>query len=287
MENFEKYLSSLPKAKLSPKADRKIKFKLYRMIFISKVESFFDYNWKPILMNKRLAVVFSVLTIFFATSIYAYASGNVLPGNRLYPLKLAIEKIEQKVAVSDSAKIATNEKISARRLEEAVSLSKKNQTANIVATNKTNENIKININAELSSHKAVVNSILKLSNDNDKGSKSTEEIINKAKINDQKEVEYLNKIEENARLNKNEEVLQKVNEAKTIITNEKYKRQENNSEVQNKQLNNENNNNYIKENSSKNDSQNADNRQGENKRDNSSNRESSDSRQSDNNRNSD
>ena len=37
MENFEKYIASLPKAKLSRRANLKIKFKLYKLILLSKV----------------------------------------------------------------------------------------------------------------------------------------------------------------------------------------------------------------------------------------------------------
>jgi len=228
MENFEKYISDLPKAKLSVKADRKIKFRLYKLIALSKLEDIFSvFSLRSITFNRGVALAFGMLVVIFsATSFYAYASNAVIPGSSLYPIKIAIEKIEQKIAVSNTAKIANYEKISNRRLEEAVSLSKASATLDPVASNNANENIKNNINAELANHMAVVNSINSLGNT--VNATATAEVINKAQNNDKQELYYLNRIAENAKQTNNTEIIQKVNEAQKIIIEQKYNDNANN-----------------------------------------------------------
>ena len=213
MEILEKLLAALPKNKLKRSADFKIKFQLYRIIYLKRLKDTFNFfSWNFVVQRRYLALGLFILLIFGTTSVYAYASNNVAPGNKLYPLKIAIEKIEQTVAVSSSAKIANYKKLSTRRLQEAVVLSKEN------INSKQTENIKNNIDSEVNNHTAIVNHINNL-----KDAKKTATLIEQAKNNDQEEINYLDKIGEYAKNNQNEEVLQKVNEAKKVISDQKYK----------------------------------------------------------------
>jgi len=211
MEKLDRILAALPKHKLSRQADFKIKIQLYRLIFLGKLEK------TPVFAHKGLAFAMLLIMMFGTTAIYAYASGNVLPGTQLYPIKLAIETIEQKISVNLPTKISTYEKFSARRLQEAVTLSQKNLATSTDQT-AINQNIQKNINSEISNHQAVVNSI---NNIND-SAKATE-AISQAKKNDQAELNSLNKIADYAKTTNNQEVLQTVNEAKNRISRQEYK----------------------------------------------------------------
>jgi len=216
MDNLDKLLGALPKNKLNKRADLKIKFKLYYLIFLSRLRTLFDFStWRINSLNKGFVLAFCVVVVFSATSIFVYASDDILPGNQLYPLKIAVEKIEQVVALNPKAKIATYEKLSSRRLQEAVSLSQK-INKNIKTDNETaNLYIKNNILAEIKNHESAVNTINNL-----RESSSTAAVINSAKNNDQKEIEYLNRI---ASSSQNQDILQTVRNAKEIINHEDYK----------------------------------------------------------------
>lgn len=238
MEKLDRILAALPKHKLSRQADFKIKIQLYRLIFLGKLEK------TPVFAHKGLAFAMLLIMMFGTTAIYAYASGNVLPGTQLYPIKLAIETIEQKISVNLPTKISTYEKFSARRLQEAVTLSQKNLATSTDQT-AINQNIQKNINSEISNHQAVVNSI---NNIND-SAKATE-AISQAKKNDQAELNSLNKIADYAKTTNNQEVLQTVNEAKNRISRQEYKINQGTSEnnqnpvtVSPVKINQENNNN--------------------------------------------
>lgn len=218
MDKLDKLLSSLPKAKLSGQADRRIKYKLYRLIFLSKLEKLLAFsNYKAVFSNKGLAFALTIISIFSATSFYAYASDNVIPGNQLYPLKIAIEKLEKKIAINAPAKIATYEKLSNRRLQEAVNLSQINLKAGKTSDKIINENIEKNITAEIDNHETVVYSINNLSDPT-----KVEAAIYKAKKNDQSELNSLDKIAEYAQSVKDEKLLETVNKAKEIISHQKY-----------------------------------------------------------------
>lgn len=214
MDKLDKILSSMPKAKFSRQVDIKVKFKLYRLIFLEKLKSFNALPaYKMALAYKGLAFILAVTAIFSATSIYAYASNDIIPGTPLYPLKIAIEKIEQKIAITSTAKIDNYEKISNRRLQEAVNLS---QQENKIVSEKINKNIDTNI----ANNQKIKNSINKLSD-----SEAVAAIL-QAKKRDQKELESLNKIADFAKNRNDEAVLQKVNEAREIINHQEYKQDE-------------------------------------------------------------
>lgn len=222
MDHLDKLLSALPKNKLRRRADFKIKFRLYRLIFLNKLETAFDFS----ALNKGWAVAFAVLLVISTTSVYAYASDDVVPGNQLYPLKIAIEKIEQKIAVTPAAKIETYNKLSARRLQEAVVLSEKNPNSS------QTKNIKKNIEAEVINQAAILDRINKLDD-----RKKIESLISAVKENDKKKIDYLEKIDKYAKDNKNEEIIQKVNEAKEAISHQRYnnEKENDNSDDKNKE----------------------------------------------------
>ncbi|MEI6529388.1 MAG: DUF5667 domain-containing protein [Candidatus Falkowbacteria bacterium] len=232
MENLEKLLSELPQNKLSRQADLKIKFKLYKIIILNNLASIFDFsNLRIFSTNKALGVAAVILLICGTTSVYAYASNDILPGSQLYPVKIALEKIEQKITTNNTAKIANLEKFSERRLNEAVVLSQKKQESEKEGQ-KINEDIKKNIATELSNHEAVANHINNLEEGN-----NVEALITETKKNDQAEINYLDKIGEYAASNKNQEILDKVNEAKDKIKKQEYKRGNGNGWKKDEQLN--------------------------------------------------
>ncbi len=72
------------------------------------------------------AAVAIVLILGGSTTTYAYASESVLPNSPLYPLREAVEIVEEKVAISPASKAAVQRKLVERRLGEIRKMSKKN-----------------------------------------------------------------------------------------------------------------------------------------------------------------
>jgi len=122
MDNLEKQLSRLPKARLSAKADANIRLALHRAIWQDKL-MFLRIWLSP---SPRLAVLASVL-IFLVVSmslpVYAYASSSVTSDHFLYPVKRTVEKIELGLSFTPESKVETLIKISNHRLDEAFVLS--------------------------------------------------------------------------------------------------------------------------------------------------------------------
>jgi hypothetical protein len=134
MKNFEEQLNNLPKAKLSWRADLKIRTRLYRLQWKQNV----GVNAVFAVFNQR-AVLVSVLLLAFLFTLpaYAYASPSVVEGNVLYPLKRFVEKVELTIPKSSEDKAAIYEKHASRRLEEAEILSrqtKRNSADYLLAT---------------------------------------------------------------------------------------------------------------------------------------------------------
>jgi hypothetical protein len=221
MDNLEKIFTSLPKSKLGVLADFKIRFKLYRLITLGYLKNIFVFNFRHSLLSRGLIAAVVVFAIFSATAIFAYANNNIVPGDKIYPLKIAVEKLEQKITANKTAKIAVYEKMSVRRLKEAVNLSAENLSSN--SENKSNqekvtENINKNINEVVDNHQSVVNSINNLDNYD-----KAVEAVHKARDIDKMKTDYLNKIADYAQSNKDEKTLEKVVQAQEVIDNQKYK----------------------------------------------------------------
>jgi hypothetical protein len=256
MDNLEKILNSLPKNKLSRFADLKIRFQLYRLLTFAYLKKLFVFNHQVSLFNRGLVAAMIVVIIFGATSIFAYASAGVVPGNIIYPLKKVVEKLEQNIAPSKTAKIAVYEKQSVRRLEEAVNLSQKNSTTTPASENikdNISNSIEKNISEVVNNHQAVLESINKLGN-YDKASAA----VLQAKDADKAKNEYLDKIAEYAESNNDKQMLETVNQAQDIISNQKYKYQDQELEDNKKSDNQDNSHsdNIIKD---RNDNQKSDN----------------------------
>ena len=225
---LEKILNNLPKNKLSRRADLRIKFQLYRLLAFAYLKRLFSFNHELSLLNKGLVAAMVLVVIFGATSIFAYASDSVVPGNIIYPLKKAVEKLEQNIAPSKTAKIAAYEKQSVRRLEEAVNLSEKNSSTTPAAKNvkasikaSVSDDIEKNISEVVDNQQAVRESINKLG-DYQKASAA----VLQAKEADKAKSEYLDKIAEYAELSDDYQMLEVVNQAQNIINNQKYKYQD-------------------------------------------------------------
>jgi len=216
MDNLEKIFESLPKKKLGFFADWKIKIDLYRLMFFGRLNKTSGvFNWQPSILNKALIAAIVLFVIFGATSIFAYANNNIVPGDAIYPLKKVVEKLEQKIAPNKIAKIAVYEKVSVRRLQEALNLSKE---ASSTSVSSINEDINKNIKEVVVNHQAVVESINNLDN-YEKAAKQAA----KAKDLDKAKTDYLNQIAEYASSVKDEKTLEEVKQAQDIIDNQKYK----------------------------------------------------------------
>jgi len=229
MDNLEKILISLPKYKLGFWANLKIQFRLRRLMFWGRIKQAFRVNYNHNLFNRALATAVIVIVIFSVTSIYAYANDNVLPGDRFYPLKRVVEKIEQKIAPA-SAKINVVEKHSARRLEEAVSLSEQKSNVEVnklKEKEKVSESIKKNIEAVVSNQQEIVDSI----NEMDDYDRAVETITDVKKM-DKTKTDYLDQIINYAKTDKDEETVQKAEQAYESIDKQKYK-------IKNKEINRE------------------------------------------------
>lgn len=129
MDNLEKQLNRLPKARLRVGADASLRLKLHLVIWRERLEGF--RVWLS--PSPRLAVAFLVLIFLFTTlsvPVYAYTSNSVTSEHFLYPVKQTVEKIELGLSLSPESKAETLVKISNHRLDEAVVLSnKKNSEA--------------------------------------------------------------------------------------------------------------------------------------------------------------
>jgi len=222
MDNLEKILNTQKKNKLGVMANFKIQFRLRKLMVFGYLRNF--SNFKPeinqILFQRGLAVAIFVLLALSGTSIYAYASSDILPGDRFYPLKIAVEKIEQKVAPTSAVKIKVYEKHTNRRLEEAVNLSEQKNKASVEKEKKeaASQNIKKNIDTVVNNQQQIVDSINNL-NSIDQAVKS----VSDAKKVDKTKTKYLDQIIDYARDNQDEETMQKAEQARTKINNQKYK----------------------------------------------------------------
>lgn len=67
-----------------------------------------------------------ILILTGGTATYAYASESVLPDSPLYPLREAVEVIEEKIAISPESKAVVQRKLVERRLGEIRNMNKKN-----------------------------------------------------------------------------------------------------------------------------------------------------------------
>ena len=130
MNNLEQQLNKLPKGRLRPIANLKIRWRLYLLLWQKRL-----VNLSLVFVKVKLLPVSAILVmvmIIVVVPTYAYASSNVTVGHFLYPIKQALEKAELAVAITPVAKVNTYTKMAERRLAEASQLSQHqiNQTTN-------------------------------------------------------------------------------------------------------------------------------------------------------------
>ncbi len=134
MDNLEKELNKLPKARLSKRSDWRIRFNIYKKI-INKELKQFRLGFFPARFNYLPAVaLILLLAIIITVPGYAYASSKVTLGHPLYPIKQVIENAELSLAKTGEQKAETYAKLAERRVAEAEVLSKENKEEAIVKT---------------------------------------------------------------------------------------------------------------------------------------------------------
>ncbi|MFA5126814.1 MAG: DUF5667 domain-containing protein [Patescibacteria group bacterium] len=214
MDNLEKNLLNLPKPNLGRNTDLKIRSKIRWFVFFKNLRVALDLPIPktPILRPIFLSLLI-VAVIFGSTAAYAYANDSVTIGSALYPLKKAVENVQQNLSLTKNSKVDTLNNFSERRLKEAVNLVEENQQNDRIDQQAVASN---NIQATIDE---AVNNI-------DSAVKTSQEIVDvkaaqraKDKIKKKNEaiVQYLDNIEKIADINQNKEVINKVNEAKRAI----------------------------------------------------------------------
>ncbi len=244
MRNLVKKLSSLPQAKLSRRADFKIKFSLYRLMFLSSIEKM-SVSWKMIpLLTRGLSFAAIILLIFGTSSVYAYTSDTVIPGNPLYPLKLAVEKVEKVTAITPAAQVAVNEKLSDRRLKEAVNLSRTKVDASPENSEKISQKIENSITAAINNHQVAVEAKNKEQEAKNNFSENRNNQVTSIYVqeNDQAQTNYLNQIKKFAETSQDQRILDKVDEAHQEMnkSNNDYELKKGNDSSNNEKQNNNN-----------------------------------------------
>ncbi len=214
MENLEQQLSQLPKAKMSKKADWKIKLKIYNFLLVKNLKKSAQVFLHPHSLWARLSLSVLVMFVFLgATAVYAVNNDHIAPGHTFYPLKKTIENIEQQMALTKKAKVETLNKISERRLKEALTIAEHDeQEIDNDVSQKSNNNIEKNIEEALDHFDSAVVTVQKIENiENSK--KSREELKDKQEAM----VKYLDNIGQVIKNKNNEEILKKIDEAKKTI----------------------------------------------------------------------
>jgi len=216
MDNLEQKISNWPKYKLSFKANFKIKTKLYFILLKRGLSLWLqNFSWPYLNIKQFSAVALLVVFIFSSTSFYAYGSEQVVPGTTLYPLKRTLEDLNKKLVVATPDKVDNYNKISTRRLQEALVLSEKGQTFTDENDVRNNNRLEKNIEEALNNFKESINEAKNLEND---------DLQNLAgKIDDEAEehIRELKKIEQKVDGNEHPELYNKILSAQELI--KKYK----------------------------------------------------------------
>ncbi len=213
MDNLEKDLFNLPKAKLSHKADFKIKFKIYRFLFLSRLAKLKQSLFHPHSLLARISYVsLLILVVLGSTAVYAASNDHITTGDTFYPLKKTIENVEQQLSLTKKSQVDTLNKLSERRLKEAVNLvqddlkNKADQDSEVISNN-----IQDTINAAVDNVDSAVKTSQKIENKD-----KAKEVKEKIKKQNEEMIKYLEHIED---INKDEDqkVSAKVDEAKEKI----------------------------------------------------------------------
>ncbi len=213
MDNLEKDLFNLPKAKLSRQADFKIKFKIYRFLFLSRLQKSKQALFHPHSLLARISYVsLLILVVLGSTAVYAASNDHITTGDTFYPLKKTIENVEQQLSFTKKSQVDTLNKLSERRLKEAINLAqdnienKVNQDSAVISNN-----IQETINAAVDNVDSAVKTSKKIEN-KDKAKEAKQKI----KQQNEEMIKYLEHIEEITK-DEDQKVSAKVDEAKEKI----------------------------------------------------------------------
>lgn len=214
MEDLEKNLSNLPKYKLSSQADFKIKFKIHLFIFIKNLQRFSQTFFHPRSLMAKASLAGLVVIVFLGSTVfYASANDNITLGDTFYPLKKTIENVEQQFSLTKTSQVDTLSKFSERRLKEAMNLVQEG-----TENNTADENVAVSNNIKQTISEAVdnVDSAIKTSQKivNTKNAQKAKESIKKK---NKDIMQYLDNIGNIAQKNQDEEVMDKIKEAKKAI----------------------------------------------------------------------
>jgi hypothetical protein len=214
MEDLEKNLSKLPKYKLSKKADFKIKLKIYTFILSKNLQKFAQAFFHPhSLVAKVSLVVLMIFVVLSGTAVYAVSNDHITPGNTLYPLKKTIENVEQKLSFTETAKVETLNKLSERRLKEALNMVEEEDDRQ---SDDQKEEFKTNIEQSIDEAVNNFDSAIETSKkiENTVNSKTSKENL---KNRQESMVKYLDSINDIAKNKKDESMIKKIDEAKRAI----------------------------------------------------------------------
>lgn len=218
MDRLERILNDLPKPELRFVADFKISSRLrYHGLFRNHLIVRYRLGLNNLSYAKILSGSFALIFLFCSTAFYAYANEDVLPGSRLYPLKIAVENIEVKIAQSPVAKIQIYKKLSERRLKEAVILSHtETDSQPAQAKDKISHAIQSNIAEAMQNLDSASDSARNILNE-----RQSQEAQNSLKDKQGKTLKYLDDLGKQADFNHDTEIFEKVTNAKdTIVDSE-------------------------------------------------------------------
>ena len=250
MDNLEKYLSNLPKPKLSRRADLKIRFKIYHFGVLKNLQKFWQIIFRPhSLLFKVSYTTLIIVVILGSSAVYAANNDNITPGHSLYPLKKTIENVEQSLSFTKQAQVNTLNKLSERRLKEAINLASEDMELDDNGQ-EASGNIKQNLD-ELVENLSEAVTITQEIDDQHEAERVKENIKKK----NENVIKYLDNLEDIARQKRDHEISDKVDEAKEAI--KKYQ----------KMLDDDDEPSFNKDKDSKNKDKDSDNERSENRRD--------------------
>ena len=215
MEDLEQQLSKLPKARLSKRADFKIKFKIRGLVLLKNLQKFVKIFFHPhSLVAKVSLTALAIFVVLGGTAVYAVNNDQVTPGSVLYPLKKTIENVEQQLSLTKNAKVDTLNKLSERRLKEALNLAGQDDAKkDSDQVEEVNNNIEQSIDEAVNNFDSAIETSQKIEDAED--SQKAREVLKKKQ---ESMVKYLDNISDIAKNKKDEKMVKKINEAKEAIS---------------------------------------------------------------------
>lgn len=214
MDNLEKNLSNLPKPKLRRMADFKIKFRIYSFMFGKSIKNLAVLFLHPHSLALRVSYMILAIVVFLgAGGVYAANNENIIPGHSLYPLKKTVETVEQTLSFTKESQVNTLNKISERRLKEAINLATDNKK--IESDEQENkESIGRNLDELVENLNEVINITTKINNQ-----KQAQKIKDDVRQKNEEVIKYLDSLEDISKDKEDSETSDRINRAKKTIKN--------------------------------------------------------------------